>query len=107
MSQEQPIQAPAVAQPRRIPIRLDQLSRAPGLIVIGLPELIGLAGAALLAIVTVFAYFYFYLPAPSLLASSQQERERLQSQLRTSQKLVSDTTTTSEAVDKMTASVKD
>ena len=107
MSQEQPIQAPAVAQPRRIPIRLDQLKRAPGLIVIGLPELIGLAGAALLAMITVFAYFYFYLPAHSRLASTQQERDRLQVQLRTSQKLFSDTTTTSEAVDQRTASVKD
>lgn len=101
------MQGPAVAQPRRIPIRLDQLKRAPGLIVIGLPELIGLAGAALLALITVFAYFYFYLPAHSRLTSSQQERDRLQVQLRTSQKLVSDTTTTSEAVDQMTGSVKD
>jgi hypothetical protein len=107
MSQEQPMQRPAVAQPRRIPLRLDQLKRAPGLIVIGLPELIGLAGAVLLALMTLFAYFYFYLPAHSRLTASQQERDRLQSQLRTSQKLVSDTTSTSEAVDQMTASVKD
>jgi len=107
MSQEQPMQGPAVAQRRQIPIRLDQLKRAPGLIVIGLPELIGLAGAVLLALVTVFTYFYFYLPAHSRLTSSQQERDRLQTQLRTSQKLFSDTTSTSDAVDEMTASVKD
>src|SRR5450759_3413802 len=107
MSQEQPLQGPAVAGRRQIPIRFDQLKRAPGLSVIGLPELIGLAGAALLALITVFAYFYFYLPAHSSLTSSQQERDRLQAQLRTSQKLFSDTTSTSEAVDQMTASVKD
>jgi Tfp pilus assembly protein PilO len=107
MSQEQPMQGPAVAQRRQIPIRLDQLKRAPGLIVIGLPELIGLAAAVLLAVITVFAYFYFYLPAHSRLTASQQERDRLQVQLRTSQNLVNTTTTTSEAVDQMVASVKE
>jgi Tfp pilus assembly protein PilO len=107
MSPEQPIQASAVAPRRQIPIRLDQLKRAPGLMVIGLPELIGLFGAALLAFITLFAYFYFYLPAQSRLRSTQKEAEQLHDQLRTSQKLVSDTTSTSEAVDQMTASVKD
>jgi Tfp pilus assembly protein PilO len=107
MSQEQPMQGPAVAQRRQIPIRFDQLKRAPGLSLIGLPELIGLAGAALLALITLFAYFYFYLPAQSRLRSAQKEAEQLQAQLRTSQKLFSETTSTSEAVDQMTASVKD
>lgn len=101
------MQASAVAPRRQIPIRLDQLKRAPGLMVIGLPELIGLFGAALLAFITLFAYFYFYLPAQSRLRSTQKEAEQLHDQLRTSQKLVSDTTSTSEAVDQMTASVKD
>lgn len=107
MSLEQPMQASAVAPRRQIPIRLDQLKRAPGLMVIGLPELIGLVGAALLAFITLFAYFYFYLPAQSRLRSTQKEAEQLHDQLRTSQKLVSDTTSTSEAVDQMTASVKE
>ena len=101
------MQGPAVAERRQISIRFDQLKRAPALNVIGLPELIGLGGAALLALITVFAYFYFYLPAHSRLTSTEHERQQLQIQLRTSEKLFGQTKTASEAVDEMTASVKD
>jgi hypothetical protein len=107
MSQEQPMQGPALADRRQISIRIDQLKRAPALNVVGLPELIGLAGAALLALLTAFAYFYFYLPADSRLKSLQRERDQLQTQLRTSEKLYGDTKGTSEEVDKRLASVKD
>src|SRR6267154_4308508 len=107
MSQEQPMQGPALAERRQISIRMDQLKRSPALSVFGLPELIGLAGAALLALLTAFAYFYFYLPADSRLKSLQRERDQLQAQLRTSEKLYGDTKGTSEEVDKRLASVKD
>lgn len=100
------MQSPAVAE-RKIPIRFGQLKRAPALTVIGLPELIGLAGAALLALITIFAYFYFYLPAHSRLASAQLERDRLQAQLRASKSLFDENTSTSESVDQRIASVKD
>src|SRR5258706_12566766 len=107
MSQEQPMQGPALTERRQISVRLDQLKSSPALSVVGLPELIGLAGAALLALLTVFAYFYFYLPADSRLKSLQRERDQLQTQLRTSEKLYGDTKGTSEADDKRLASVKD
>ena len=98
---------PALAERRKIPIRLDRLKRAPALTVIGLPELIGLAGSALLALITIFAYFSFYLPAHSRLASAQMDRDRLQMQLRASESLLKENTTTSESVDQRIASVKD
>jgi hypothetical protein len=107
MSQEQPLQGSAVPERRQISIRLDRLKRSPGLSVIGLPELIALAGAALLALATVFAYFYFYLPAHSRLTSTEHEREQLQIQLRTAEKLFDKTKGTSESVDQMNASVRD
>jgi hypothetical protein len=107
MSQEQPMQGSALAERRKIPIRLDRLKRAPALTVIGLPELIGLAGAALLALITIFAYFSFYLPAQSRLTSAQLERDRLQTQLRASESLLKENTTSSESVDQRIASVKD
>ena len=81
--------------------------RARALSAIGLPELIALAGAAVLALITVFAYFYFYLPAHSRLISTEHERQLLQTQLRTAEKLFNQTTSTSEEVDKRIASVKD
>jgi len=99
------MQSPAVAERRQI--RFDQLKRARALSAIGLPELIALAGAAVLALITVFAYFYFYLPAHSRLTSTERERDLLQTQLRTAEKLFGQTKTTSEEVDKRIASVKD
>ena len=107
MSQEQPLHGPALAERRKLAIRLDRLKRAPALTLIGLPELIGLGGAALLALITIFAYFFFYLPSHSRLASAQLERDRLQTQLRMSEALLKENTTTSESVDQRIASVKD
>ncbi len=101
------MQGPALAARRQIPLRFDQLRRTPGLKVLGLPELIGLAGAALIALITVFAYFYFYVPAHSRLRSAQLERDRLQAQLRASEVTLKQTTTTREAVDTIDASLRD
>lgn len=101
------MQSPALAERRKISSRFNQLKRAPALTVIGLPELIGLAGAALLGLMTIFAYFYFYLPAHSRLASAQGERDRLQAQLRASKSLFDENKNTSESVDQRIASVKD
>lgn len=107
MSQEQPIQSPAIAQrqPRRI--SLARMKSAPSLSLIGLPELIGLAGAALIAILTIFAYFYFYLPAQSRLATLQRERDQLQGFLRTSQSNLDKDLTVRQQVDKITSSMGD
>lgn len=107
MSQERPMQGPALATRRQIPIRFDQLKRAVGFKVIGLPELIGLVGAALIALMTVFAYFYFYAPSHARLRLAQLERDRLQAQLRASEVSFKETTSTREAVDKIDASLRD
>lgn len=107
MSQERPLPGPALAPRRQSSYSLTQIRRAPVLNVIGLPELIGLAGAVLIAFITIFAYFYFYLPAQSRLTSLQLERDRLQGQLRASQSNLETTTTVREEVDKINASMTD
>jgi hypothetical protein len=107
MSQEQPMQSSALAPRRRTQIGLAQIRRGPVLSLIGLPELIGLAAAALLAILTIFAYFYFYLPAQSRLTSTQLERDRLQGLLRASQTNFDETESVRERVDKINASMQD
>ena len=76
MSQDQPMTQNAMAPRRPLPIRFN-MQRSAILNMIGLPELIGLAGAALLALITIFAYFYFYLPASSRLTSTELDRQRL------------------------------
>jgi Tfp pilus assembly protein PilO len=101
------MQGPGLVTPRQSSLSFTQIRRAPVLNVIGLPELIGLAGAALIALVTLFAYFYFYLPAHSRLTSLQLERDRLQGQLRASQSNLETNTTVREEVDKITASMQD
>lgn len=101
------MQGPSLAERRPITIRVDQLKRAAGLSVIGLPELIALAGAAFLLLMTLFAYFYFYLPAQSRFRSTQKEAELLQAQLGPSQEFWKGTQGTSQRVNETTASVKD
>lgn len=107
MSDERPMQDQALAGRRQIPTRFDQLRRAPALNALGFPELVGLAGASLLALITIFAYFYFYVPAHLRLTSAQLQRDRLQGQLRASEVNFTETTNTREAVDKIDASLQD
>lgn len=107
MSQERPMEGPPLTSRRQSSLSLTKIRRAPVLNVIGLPELIGLAGAALIALITVFAYFYFYLPAHSQLASLQLERARLQGQVLKSKTELDTTTTVREEVDKINASMQD
>ena len=106
MSQERPMAEAGLAPRRQIPIRFDQLKRSPALSVIGLPELIGLAGAAVLAFLVVFAYFYFYLPAGLRLRSVELERARLLGQRQASGTQLQDNTTTRETVDKIIESLQ-
>lgn len=104
MSQERPM-AEAGLAPRQIPIRFDQLRRTTALSIIGLPELIGLAAAALIAILTVFAYFYFYVPAGFRLRSVELERQRLLGQKQASGVALEQGITTKESVDRITSSL--
>src|SRR5258708_7730833 len=107
MSQEQPLQSRAVAGRQQIRIRFDQLKRSSGLRVIGVPELIGLSAAALLALLTIFAYLYFLAPANTRLTSAQLERARLQGQVRAWQVNITEGQTAREPIDKINASLND
>src|SRR6266852_5044614 len=107
MSQEQPLQSRAVAGRQQIRIRFDKLKRSSGLRVIGVPELIGLSVAALLALLTIFAYLYFLAPAHSRRDLAQLERDRLQGQVRASQMGIKEDETARATVDKINASLND
>src|SRR2546423_12771835 len=80
MSQEQPMPQNAIPAQQQISVRVNRMKRPPAFHIIGLPELIGLAGAALLALLTVFAWFYFYLPANFLSTSTQTGKQQLVSE---------------------------
>jgi hypothetical protein len=74
--------------------------------VIGLPELIGLAGAAFLAITVVFAYLYFYLPANAHLKSAELELKTLNGQRQKSDSALQEGISTKDRVDKIHASIE-
>jgi len=101
------MQSRSLAGRQPVRVRFDQLKRAPGLNVIGIPELIGLACAVLIALITIFAYFAFLIPAHSRLTSAQLERDRLQGQLRASQTNFDKDASTKATVDKINASLED
>src|SRR4051812_44132932 len=107
MSQEQPMTQDALAARRQISIRVDQLKRSPALNILGLPELIGLAGAVLIAVLVIFAYFYFYVPANSRLTSIELERTRLLAQRQAYGAEVRDNESTRDTVDKIDTSLKE
>src|SRR5215831_9110639 len=100
MSQEHPMPGNTVAPRRQISIPFGQIRR-PVSNVIGLPELIGLAGAAFLAITVVFAYLYFYVPANAHLKSAELELIRLQGQRQASGAALEEGKSTKESVDKI------
>jgi len=104
MSQEHPMPGSTVAPRRQISIPFGQIGR-PVSNVIGLPEVIGLAGAAFLAITVVFAYLYFYLPANVHLKSAELELQRLQGQRQASGTALQEGISTKESVDRIHASI--
>jgi Type II secretion system (T2SS), protein M subtype b len=105
MSQERPLAEAGLAPRRQMSIRFDQLKRTPAMNIIGLPELIGLAGAALIAILTIFAYFYFYVPAGFRLRSVELEKQTLLGQRQASDVALEQGLTTKQSVDKINTSL--
>ncbi len=107
MSQEHPLPGDQAAPRRQVTIPFAQITRSPVINVIGLPELIGLLGAGLLAVLVVFAYLYFYLPAQSRLTNIGLERARLQGQVQAAREKSLDDTNISHNIAKIDASLED
>jgi Tfp pilus assembly protein PilO len=105
MSQEQPIPGNTIAPRRQISIPFGHIGRPPAFNAIGLPEVIGLAGAAVLAIIVVFAYLYFYLPANAHLKSVEMELKTLRGQQQASGTALQEGISTKESVDRIHASI--
>jgi Type II secretion system (T2SS), protein M subtype b len=106
MSQEQSIRNNALPGRQQIRVRFDRLTRSQ-LNVIGVPELVGITCAVLLALFTAFLYVYLLVPARARVHSAELDRERLQGQVRAAEINVSENSTTKETVDKINASMED
>ena len=107
MSQEQPLEGGTLAAGRPPRVRFDRLKRSQALNVLGVPELIGLAAALVLALFTLFAYFYFMIPAQLRQKSLQDERVLVQAQVKGLQGNIGVDTTAHNAVDRIQKSLED
>jgi Tfp pilus assembly protein PilO len=65
-------------------MRVKKMLRSRQRSMLGVPEIAGLAGSAIMLLAVVFGYLYFLTPARSRLVSLTAERERLQKTLRES-----------------------
>jgi hypothetical protein len=86
MSDEQATGKNIPARREQIRIRVDKLRQSRQRSILGVAEIAGLMGSAVMLLAVVFTYLYFYSPAESRLAASQLERARLQQKLSTLQK---------------------
>jgi hypothetical protein len=86
MSDEQVTEKSVPARRHQIRVRVDRLRQSRQRSILGVAEIAGLAGSALMLLAVVFVYLYFYSPAESRLATAQLERARLQQKLSTLQK---------------------
>lgn len=86
MSKDQKMEKGAQVRRASVRTRVDKLRQSRQRSVIGISELAGLAGSAVMLLAVVFTYLYFYSPAQSRLATAQLERKRLQQKLSDLQK---------------------
>lgn len=83
MSDERVTEKGVPARRQQIRIRVDKLRQSRQRSILGVAEVAGLAGSAVMLLAVIFVYLYFYTPAKSRLATAQFERNRLQQKLRT------------------------
>ena len=70
----------------RIRVRVDKLRQSRQRSILGVSEIAGLAGSAVMLLAVVFVYLYFFSPAKSRQVAAQLERARLQQKLSALQK---------------------
>lgn len=91
----------------KIRVRVDRLRQSrQRSVVVGVAELVGLAGSAVMLLAVLFTYLYFYGPAQSRLATAQRERARLQEKLSTLQKDLDVKGSTQDSVSKISESLE-
>jgi hypothetical protein len=86
LSDEQVTEKTVPMQRASVRVRVDKLRQSRQRSIVGVAEIIGLAGSAVMLLAVIFVYLYFYSPAEARLATAQFERNRLQLKLGTLQK---------------------
>jgi Tfp pilus assembly protein PilO len=100
------IEVTAPARREQIRSRLSQLKKSRQRKVLGIAEIAGLAGAAMMLLLALVSYFYFLDPAHARLDALSLERSRLQKQFRMAQEGYQQNTDTKTAVETINASLE-
>jgi Tfp pilus assembly protein PilO len=106
LSDEQATEKNIPARREQIRLRVDKLRQSRQRSILGVAEVAGLAGSAVMLLAVIFVYLYFYSPAESRLASAQLERARLQQKLSTLQKDIDVQGSTQDNITKISESLE-
>jgi hypothetical protein len=94
------------ARREQIRVRVDKLRQSRQRSALGVPEIAGLAGSAIMLLAVVFVYLSFYSPAESRLVTAQLERARLRQKLSTLQKDIDLQGTAQDSISKISQSLE-
>jgi Tfp pilus assembly protein PilO len=86
LSDEQVTEKSTRLRREQIRIRVDKLRQSRQRSILGVAEMAGLAGSAVMLLAVIFVYLYFYSPSQARLSAAQIERARLREKLSTLQK---------------------
>jgi len=106
MSNEQMTEKGAQGRRASVRIRVDKLRHSRQRSIIGIAELAGLMGSAIMLLAVIFTYLYFYSPAESRLATAQLERPRMQQKLGDLQKDVQIKGTAQDSIGQISGSLE-
>jgi hypothetical protein len=106
LSDEQVTQKGIPARRQQIRIRVDKLRQSRQRSILGVAEVAGLAGSAVMLLAVIFVYLYFYSPAEARLATAQFERNRLQQRLSTLQKNIDVQGSTQDSIARISESLE-
>lgn len=81
MSKEQATEKKTPPRREKIRVRVDRLRQSRQRSTVGVAELVGLAGSAIMLLAVLFAYLSYYSPAQSRLAKAEIDRDSLQRKL--------------------------
>jgi hypothetical protein len=97
-----------IVKPRRVAVRLrvDKLRQSRQRSILGVAEIAGLAGSAVMLLAVIFTYLYFYSPAEARLVTAQLERGRLQQKLSTLQKNIDVQGSAQDSISKISQSLE-
>jgi tRNA U38,U39,U40 pseudouridine synthase TruA len=106
LSDEQVTDKGVPARRQQIRLRVEKLRQSRQRSILGVAEVAGLAGSAVMLLAVIFVYLYFYSPAESRLTTAQFERNRLQQKLSTLQKDIDVQGSTQDSIDKISESLE-